>query len=267
MNANQRAGKAVGIVGAAGAALLALSLTAYAQVQTEKSVTSGEPTQSVTVERGEVAWVSGNNLMVKAENGELKFFPNIPDSARVNVGGKQLGVADLKPGMQLERTTITTTTPKTIRTVRSVTGTVWQVTPPNSVILTLDNRTNQRFDIPRDQKFMVDGRETDAFGLRPGMRITASAVSEQVDKVVTTTQTTRGTAPPAPPVAAAPPTPPPPQVAVLIVAAPPEPAPAPVATTGALPQELPKTGSIAPLLGLIGLLSIGAAGAIRMLRS
>ena len=261
MNANQRVRSSVGILSAAGVALFALNLTASAQVNTQQTSTDGQATQTVTVERGEVSWVSGNNVMVRAENGELKYFPNIPDTARVSVGGKQLGVADLKPGMKLERTTITTTTPKTIRTVRTVSGTVWQVTPPNSVILTLDNRTNQRFSIPRDQKFIVEGKETDAFGLRPGMRISASAVSEQVDQVVTTTRSTTGTAPP-PPVA--PPAPPAPTVALLIIEAPP--VPVPVATSGALPQELPKTAGVAPLLGLIGLLSIGAAGAVRMLR-
>jgi hypothetical protein len=252
------------MVSAAGIALVALSLTVSAQVQTQQTTTDGQATQTVTVERGEVAWVSGNNLMVRAENGELKYFPDVPASARANVGGKQLGVSELKPGMKLERTTITTTTPKTIRTVRTVSGTVWAVTPPNSVILTLDNRTNQRFTIPKDQKFIVEGKETDAFGLRPGMRISASAVSEQVEQVVTTTRSTTGTPAPAPP-PVAPPTPPPPTVAVLIIEAPP--VAMPVATAGALPQELPKTAGVAPLLGLIGLLSIGAAGAVRMLRN
>jgi len=260
MNANQRVRNAVGVVGAAGVAVFALSLTVSAQVKTAETVTDGQATQQVTVERGEVAWVSGSNLMVKADNGELKYFPDIPAAARVSVGGKQLGVADLKPGMKLERTTITTTTPKTIRTVRTVTGTVWQVTPPKSVILTLDNRTNQRFTIPKDQKFIVEGKETDAFGLRPGMRVSASAVSDRVDTIVTTAKTTTGTAAPAPP--PAPVQAPPPQVTVLFIEA----APVPVATTGALPQELPKTASVAPLLGLLGLLSCGAAGAVRMLR-
>lgn len=264
MNVNQHARSALGILGAAGVAVLALSINVSAQVKTTETVTDGQSTQQVTVERGEVAWVSGNNLMVKAESGELRYFPNIPSTARANVGGKQLGIADLKPGMKLERTTITTTTPKTIRTVRSVSGTVWAVPSPNTVILTLDNRTNQRFSIPKDQKFNVDGKEIDALGLRPGMRISASAVSETVDSVVTTTRTTTGTAPP-PPVA--PPAPPPPQVAILIVEA--APTPVPVATAGTartLPAELPKTAGLTPLLGLIGLLSVGAAGALRMLR-
>ena len=122
MNANQRARNAVGMVGAAGVAVFALSLTVSAQVKTAETVLDGQATQQVTVERGEVAWVSGNNLMVKAETGELRYFPNIAADARVAVGGKQLGVADLKPGMKLERTTITSTLPKTIRTVRTVTG-------------------------------------------------------------------------------------------------------------------------------------------------
>ena len=45
-----------------------------------------------------------------------------------------------------------------------------------------------------------------------------------------------------------------------------EAAPVPVATTGALPQELPKTAGVTPLLGLLGLLSFGAAGTLRLLR-
>lgn len=262
MNVKQRARNAAGMLGAAGA-VFALSLTVSAQVKTAETVIDGQATQQVTVERGEVAWVSGNNLMVKAESGELRYFPNVPSTARANVGGKQLGIAELKPGMKLERTTITTTTPRTIRTVRSVSGTVWAVPSPNAVILTLDNRTNQRFSIPKDQKFIVDGKEIDALGLRPGMRISASAVGEQVETTVATTRTTTGTAPP-PPVA--PPAPPPAQMAILIIEAPPTPTPAPVATAGALPQELPKTAGLTPLLGLIGLLSVGAAGALRMLR-
>ena len=260
MNVKQHARNAAGMLVAA-AGVFAFSFTVAAQVKTAETVTDGQATQQVTVERGEVAWVSGNNLMVKSESGELRYFPNVPSTARANVGGKQLGIADLKPGMKLERTTITTTTPRTIRTVRSVTGTVWAVPSPNAVILTLDNRTNQRFSIPKDQKFIVDGKEIDALGLRPGMRISASAVGEQVENIVTTTRSTTGTAPP-PPVA--PPAPPPPAVAILIIEAPPT--PAPVATAGALPPELPKTAGVAPLLGLLGLLSCGAAGALRVLR-
>ena len=159
--------------------------------------------------------------------------------------------------MKLERTTIVTKTPRTIRTVRSVTGTVWQVSPPNSVILTMPNKENRRFTIPRDQKFLIEGKETDAFGLRPGMRVSASAVSEESDEVVSKQVSTTGVAPPPPLPAPAPNTP----VLILETA----PVPAAVATTGA-PAQLPSTGSPVPLIGLLGLILCGASGAIHLMR-
>jgi hypothetical protein len=94
----------------------------------------------------------------------------------VTVAGKELTVHDLKPGMKLQRTTITSTTPRMITTVKTVTGKVWRVSPPNSVILTLEDGTNQSFNIPKGQKFNVDGQETDAWGLKEGMNISATAV-------------------------------------------------------------------------------------------
>jgi hypothetical protein len=243
---------------AAAGMVLAVTLTASAQVKTEKSVVSeGAKTENVTVERGEVVWVSGNNLMVKGESGEMRYFPNIPDTARVTVAGKELGVQDLQPGMKLERTTITTTTPKTIRTTRSVTGTVWQVGAPTWVILTLPDKTNQKFTIPRDQKFLIDGKQVDAFGLRQGMRVSATAVSDSLENVSTQQVTRTGAAPPPPPT---PPAPPARDVAVLIVEAP----PTPVATAGV--QELPRTASPLPLIGLLGLAACGAGIVLRAVR-
>src|SRR5246127_2779046 len=120
--------------------IFAVSMSA--QVQTETSTTSGQATHEVTVERGEVVLVRGNDLIVKMEDGTIRHFPNVPESARVTVDGKQLGIHDLKPGMTLQRTITTTTTPKVITTTQSVTGKVWHVQPPNSVILTLADGTN-----------------------------------------------------------------------------------------------------------------------------
>ena len=113
--------------------------------------------------------------------------------------GQELGIHSLKPGMKLERTTIVTTTPKTITTVKSVTGKVWHVSPPNSVILTLEDGTNQEFKIPKGQKFMVDGQETDAFGLKKGMIVSATKVVEEPITVVEQQRKLTGTMPPPPP--------------------------------------------------------------------
>ena len=105
----------------AGVFSLVLALNVSAQVQTETSTTSGKATKEVQVERGEVVTVAGNDLVVKMEDGTIRHFPNVPESARVTVDGRQLGIHDLKPGMKLQRTITTTTTPQLITTVQTVT--------------------------------------------------------------------------------------------------------------------------------------------------
>jgi hypothetical protein len=157
-----------GLLLAAGLLCLSFTAPAGAQVQTQTTTTSGAPTHEVTVESGEVVAVKGNDLFVKMDDGSLRDFPNVPASASVTVDGRQLGIQDLKPGMKLQRTTVRTTTPRTVTTIETVTGKVWHVMPPASVILTLENGENQKFKIPSGQKFMVNGVETDAWGLEEG---------------------------------------------------------------------------------------------------
>ena len=197
----------------------------------------------------------GNDLMVKMEDGTIRHFPDIPDSARVTVNGQQLSVHDLKPGMKLQRTITTTTTPRTVTTVQTVTGRVWHVSPPLSVILTMENGQNQSFKIPKDQKFEVNGQIVDAFGLKKGMKVTATKITEAPETIVAQQKAVTGTMP-------TPPAPPPADTPILIVeesptaaAAPPAvaaaPAPAP-AETPAVPTETPtKTRSYTWLIGLV----------------
>jgi RNase P/RNase MRP subunit p29 len=209
----------------------------------------------VKVRRGEVVYVSGNEVVMKGEDGAYRDFPNVPDSARVTVDGQQLSVHDLRPGMEIERTTITMTRPRIITTIESVTGTVWSVNPPTSVVLTLEDGKNQQFRIPDGTKFTIDGQPTDAFSLRPGMKVSATSITESPENVITQKVRTTGVMPP------------PPDLALLIIelpiptldeetAAPAAPA-APVETAAATPAEptpaqLPKTGSSWPLVGLLG---------------
>ena len=93
------------------------TLSISAQVKTQTTTTQEQHTQEVKVERAEVVHVSGNDLVVIMENGEIRHFPNVPESARATVDGKELGIHDVKPGMKLERTITTTTTPQTVTTV------------------------------------------------------------------------------------------------------------------------------------------------------
>jgi len=226
-----------------------------AQVQTSQSVAHGEPTHDVKVERGEVEYVSGNNMVVKLENGELEHFTNVPDSTTVLVDGQHLNIHQLKPGMKLEKQTITTTTPRVITTVETVTGKVFHVSPPNSVILTLENGQNQKFNIPSGQKFTINGHETDAFGLKKGMVVSAQRVTEVPETVITQQVKRSGQMPPPPPA-------PKEDVPILIAAA----APAAVPPAEPAPTQLPKTASQLPLVGLLGFVLCGFSLASMALR-
>ena len=194
---------------------VAFAASTTAQVQTQTTTTSGTPKKQVKIESGEVVAVKGNNLFVKMADGTVRDFPNIPESARATVDGKKLGIHELKPGMKLQRTTVTTTTPQVVTTIQTVTGKVWHVTPPLSVILTLENGQNQEFKIPEGQKFTVDGQETDAWGLKKGMKVTATKIVESPETTVSQQTQVTGTMPPDAP--------------VLIAEG--EPKPAPAATT------------------------------------
>jgi len=245
------------LVLAVAALCLATALSMTAQVQTTTTTSADKASVVTKVEKGEIVYLDGNNVVIKMEDGSLRHFDNVPDSARITVDGKELGIHDVQVGMKVQRTIATTTTPKTITTVKSVTGKVWHVTPPSSVILTLEDGTNQQFKIPNNQKFNVDGQMVDAWGLKKGMKISATQVVEEPITVVEQQRKLTGTMPPPPP---APPADLP--VIVFVRVAPPVET---VAETA--PAALPKTGSPLPLIGFLGLLSLASSFGVKVVRT
>ena len=247
---------------------LACAVVLMAQVKTETTEAKGQATRKVSVVRAEVVYVSGNDVVFKMENGEIRHV-TVSDTATATVDGKTVTVKDLKPGMKLEKTITTTSTPKTIKTVRTGTGTVMNVMPPNYATVKFEDGSVERYKIPKGTKFTIDGQQKTAFDLKPGMKISATRIVEAPVVEVTEASKVSGTAPPTPP------PPPPPDVPIIIVAAP-TPAPAPVAAAAPEPaapapapepaKKLPKTSSAVPLIGLLGLLFSGASFGVRMLR-
>jgi len=154
------------------------ALNGSAQVRSQTTTTTGKASQRVRVERAEVVLVSGRDLVLRMEDGTIRHIADVPDSFKATVDDKEMGIYDLKAGMTLERTTTITTTPKLVKTVQTVKGRIWTILPPSSVILTLDDGSNQRFEIPKGQKFNVEGKIVDTLGLKPGMLITATKVVE-----------------------------------------------------------------------------------------
>src|SRR5688572_9314214 len=241
-----------------------------AQDKTTTTVTQGQPITTTQVERAEVVYVSGNELVVRMDTGEVRSL-TVPDTARAMVDGKEVAVHDLKPGMKLQRTITTTQIPRRVTSVRTVSGTVFAINAPNMLVLSFpDGSPNKQYKIPKDQVFMVNGRPTTAFELQRGTPITATAVSTVEEVGLAERKVTTGTAPPPP----AKPATPPPQAVLLIEA--PAPAPVPVAAAPApppparpaepAPAQLPKTASPLPLLGLLGLALCGASIGLRAIR-
>lgn len=260
MNSGSRMRKSLML--AAGMLCLAFTVSTVAQVQTQTSTTNLPATKEVKIESGEVVAVEGNDLFVRMPDGTLRHFPNVPESATVTVDGKQLGIHELQPGMKLQRTTVRTTTPQVVTTVQAVSGKVWHVTPPLSVILTLENGENQAFKIPEGQKFTVGGQEVDAWGLKKGMEVSATKVVETPVTAVSQHTQVTGTMPAGAPVliarGASTPAP--------AGAGAPTPASGAAETTTSTSSQLPKTGSNWPLLGMVGLLSMCVALGSRVLR-
>jgi len=241
---------------------LTFAVATVAQVQTQTTTTTGPTTKTLVIENGEVVAVEGNDLFVKMSDGTLRDFPNVPATARVDVDGKQLSVHQLQPGMKLQRATVASTTPQVVTTIESVTGKVWHVNPPVAVILTLENGENQSFKIPSGQKFMVDGQETDAWGLKKGMKVTATKIVETPYTTVSQHSQVTGTIPAGTP--------------ILIAKGAPTPAPGTAGTAAAetstaettttASAKLPKTGSNLPLMGILGLLLISTSLGMALLR-
>jgi LPXTG-motif cell wall-anchored protein len=235
-----------------------------AQVQKSTNTTQESATQQVQVENAEILSVNGNDLILKMSDGSIRHIANVPDSARATVDGKEIGIKDAKPGMKLQKTIVTTTTPTVVTTVQTVQGKVFQVQPPSSVILTLENGENQQFNIPKGQKFTVDGQETDAFGLKKGMVISATKIVEEPVTVMEQQSKITGQMPPPPPAPQA-------DLPLLIAAGkPPTLAEEAKNEPPKTEKELPQTGSELPFLLLLGsslaLLGIGGLKVSRRAR-
>jgi len=224
-----------------------------------------------------VVYVEGNRLVVRMSSGGMRTF-EVPDSRRFMVDGKELTVGDLKVGTTLTATVSTTTTPVTERTTTVGTGKVWYVSG-NTVILTLPNNENRMYKVNENYRFNVGGQPASVHELKKGMVIAAEKIVAEPKVEVASNTVVTGHAPPPPrepkvAVAAAPPAPVRETPVATRKATEPPAEPKQVAHTAAPAhnpapahrETLPATASSVPVIGLIGLLLLGAGLALQRLR-
>ena len=239
-------------------ALACAVVTTGVRAQDTSSTTTqkGPANYETQIKSGTVVYVSGNDLVVKGDSGVVKHFV-VPDSQRFNVDGKMVSVHELTPGTHLTANITTKTTPTMVTTTRTIEGKVWYVNAPSMVILRLPDGTNKEYKVPKGQMFTIGGKQQSVFHLRKGMDVSAQVVTEEPVTEVSSNTSVSGAAPtPAMPAT----------VGVLLVESPQQPTQTASAAPEPAPKMLPKTGSEWPLVGLLGIFSLGAGALTRRLR-
>lgn len=209
-----------------------------------------EKTTKTEMRSFEVLSVDGNKVVVKTDRGTREL--TVPPDWKITMDGKEIGVADLKPGMKgtAEVTTTTTSTPVTVTEVRNADVLAVQ---GNTIIVRNEAGQAKKYTVQdvkdRNVTIMKDGQPIDLSQLRVGDKLTATIITKQPPKVVSSTALKANVNSPAPAPAPAP--------AASAPAAAPAPAaaePAPAASTGK--KKLPKTGSDLPMLAWLATLSL-----------
>lgn len=201
-----------------------------------------------------VVLVEGNHLVTKTADGKLEAV-FVPEDFQFHMGDQALSVHELKPGMTVTETVTTTMKPELLTTVEVTGGTIRNVAGDRVTIKDANNKLHT-YVIPPWSKVEIYGQRMSVYNLKAGMPINTTIYTERpVTIAEVTSKTTVTPAPePTPKAEPAPAVEQPAQEA----APPPEPQPA--------PAQLPETASLIPLVGLLGLLSLGASFGLRMLR-
>lgn len=239
---------------------------AQAQVSSKTTTTTGAPQKTSTTRTitGTVVSVDGNTIVGRTAEGTREY--KVPDGFKFQMDGKDIGVADLKPGMKVSATITdtTTVTPVTVTEVRQAevldtTGGALVVRGPKGI-----RKWTAKDVADYNIKIYREGKEAQVGDFKKGDRITAVIISHKPPEVASS-RSVKASATGAPEAPA-------PAPAPAAAAAPaPAPAPAPAAEPAHAEhaKKLPKTASSVPVVGLLGVLSLasGLALTIRRRRS
>ena len=215
---------------------VALGSAVLAQTSSTESTSVKQTTKS-----GEVVSVAGNKVVVKEADGTHEY--NLPDGFKFKLDGRDVGVDELKPGMQVSAVITDRITTREVTATRVVSGTVMQVAPGGIVLKdSQGNLKSYNFKDPdgNDVYFSSNGKEVSLRTVKTGERLTGTFVTKLPPQTVSQ------------------------RSAVARAVAPAEPAPQ---VAAAAPATLPKTGSPLPLVGLLAVLSAGLALLLRAARA
>ena len=172
-----------------GVGLLAASATvATAQQPSVTKITSTG--QSMTSSSSRVVHVvvnsvNGNKVVATDTAGKATEY-TIPDGFKFQLDGKDIGVADLKPGQHVTATVTTTTTTTPVYVTEIKSGKV--LVASGQSIIVRGPHGNQVFSnqdaVKRNATIMKDGQKVQISDLRVGDIFTAVIVTDEAPKVV-----------------------------------------------------------------------------------
>ena len=230
-------------------AVLGLCLAALATTASAQTTSTSKQSKAF-----EIVSIDGNKMVVKEATGAEEY--TVPPDFHVTVAGKQLTLADLKPGMKgtATITTTTTTVPVHVTTVKN--GEVMQASGSSIIVKGPDGikMFNEGDLKKRNVTIIKDGKPVQLSDLHSGDHLSATIVTEGTPKVLTQKQyqaTLAGGAAPAAGTASGAKAP-----AAKSSAAKGEAAGGTMAPAAGGKKHLPKTASNMPLVGLLGALSL-----------
>ncbi len=162
---------------------------ATAQQPSSTRITSTGQPQSTTSTRlvnATVVSVDGNNVVAEDASGHATQY-TIPDGFKFQFEGRDIGVAELKPGMHVSATVTTTTTTTPVYVTEIKTGKVLVVSGHSIIVRgPQGNRVFSNKDAEqRDVTVMRNGQKVYLSDLRAGDNFTAVIVSDEAPRVVT----------------------------------------------------------------------------------
>jgi hypothetical protein len=201
------------------------SITKTTQMGQSQSATSTRLVNTTVVS------VNGNKVVAQDATGKATEY-TIPDGFKFQFEGRDIGVAELKPGMKVSATVTTTTTTTPVYVTEIKSGKVLAVSGNNIIVRGPEgNRVFSNQDaVKRNARIMKDGKEVYISDLRVGDIFTAVIVTDMEPRIVTDREV-QAMVSAAPQAAAAPP-----------AAAP---APAPTDVPMAAPAEAPASAPAA----------------------
>jgi hypothetical protein len=217
--------------------LLCVLVSASAGAQTTEATSV-----SRSVKSGEIVSISGHRVLLKEADGLHEY--TVPEGYKFQMGGRDVTIAELKPGMKVNAVIDDKTTVRDVTTTTTINGTVKQVAPGGIVVMTSNNELKS-YDFKdadgNDVRLNVDGKDVSLRSVKVGDRLSGTIVTKYGPQTITQRS-----------------------VRTAVSEPPPEPS-APVAAA-APAKKLPHTASPLPLLGLLAGASLLTALGLRAAR-